>query len=181
MSSPSDPTNPNDLAYYAPPGLREKARSASLSRETTSEPAAVPVSQRPSLEVPLKRPIYLRQPPVPEAVYENAGIERERPRLFGAAGRFAAAAAFVAIAALFFILVLPALRQSEASSTAPEITGSIQTALPQVSQKENGSKPALSDFEGFLAKVPDGKSADKEPSPELLTRFLQWRQKADPQ
>src|SRR5512140_1427086 len=100
MSSPSDPTNPNDLAYYAPRGLREKAKSASLAPETTSEPAAAPVSQRPSLDIPLKRPIYLRQPPIPE----NAGMKRERPRtaLFGVAGRFAAAAALVAVAALFF-------------------------------------------------------------------------------
>ena len=42
MSSPSDPTNPNDLTYYAPRELRERAKSVSLSREATSEPATRP-------------------------------------------------------------------------------------------------------------------------------------------
>jgi hypothetical protein len=99
--------------------------------------------------------------------------------LFGVAGRFAAAAAFVATVALLFIFVLPALRQSEASSTPSEITGSIQNASPQATQAESGAKPALSEFQNLLASAPDSKPARHEQSPELLQRFLQWDQKAN--
>ena len=181
MSGPSDPTNPNDPTHYAPRELREKAKSASLSQDARSEVARSPVSQRPSMDVSLKRPVYLRPPPIPDRRYQDAEAEREfRPTaVFSVAGRFAAVAAFVAIVALLFILVLPVLRESEASSTAPEVTGSTQTALPQAAQTESGSKLALAEFQGLLASVPDSKPARHEQSPELLQRFLQWRQKAN--
>jgi hypothetical protein len=182
MNSPSDHPDPNDLAYYAPRALREKAKSEPLPQESRSEPDRSPVSQRPSLDVPLKRPMYLRPPPVPEVMYEKTGMERELRRLalFGVAGRFAAVVALVTIVALLFVFMLPVLRQSEASSTAPETTGSIQTAPPQAGQTESGSKSALSEFAGLLAP-PDSKPASHEQSPELLQRFLQWRQKTNVQ
>jgi len=50
MRSPSeqDPANPNDLAYYAPRELRERAKSVSLSREARSESVTrSPISQPP--------------------------------------------------------------------------------------------------------------------------------------
>ena len=60
MSSPSepDPTNPNDLTYYAPRELRERAKSVSLSREATSEPAArSQISQPPAPDIRIKTPV----------------------------------------------------------------------------------------------------------------------------
>src|ERR1700688_324957 len=162
MSIPSepDPSSPNDLSYYAPRELRERAKSVSLSQETRLEPARSPISYRPSLDVRLKTPVYVRRPPAPEVIHGSAGLERElrRAALFGVAGRFAAVAAFVTVVALLFVLVSPALRKSDASSTSSEIitdsikseiTGSIKTALPQSSQ-ENGAKPALAEFQGVL-------------------------------
>jgi hypothetical protein len=180
-SSEQDSTNPNDLAYYAPRELRERAKSVSLSQEARSEPARSPISQPPSLEVRLKTPVYLRHPPAPEVIHKPAGPERElrRAALFGLAGRFVAVAAFVAVVALLFVLMSPTLRQSDASSTSSEITGSIKTALPQSSQDENGAKSALAEFQGVLASAPASKSATPEQPPQLLQQFLQWRQKAN--
>jgi hypothetical protein len=190
MSIPSepDPSDPNDLSYYAPCELRERAKSVSLSQEARSEPARSPISYRPSPDVRLKTPVYLRRPPAPEVIPGSAGLERElrRAALFGVAGRFAAAAAFVTVVALLFVLVSPALRKSDASSTSSEIitdsikseiTGSIKTALPQSSQDQNQAKPALAEFQGVFASTPASKPAIPEQPPQLLQQFLQWRQK----
>jgi hypothetical protein len=185
MSRPdeSDPTNPNDLTYYAPRELRERAKSISLSQEVRSEPAGSPISYRPSPDDRLKTPVYLRHPPAPEVI---AGPER-RAALFGVAGRFAAVAAFVMVVALLFVVISPALRQSGASSTPSEITGSIksevtgsiETARPQSNQGQNEAKPALAEFQGVLASIPASKPATPEQPPQLLQQFLQWRQKAN--
>ena len=183
MSIPSepDPSNPNDLSYYAPRELRERGKSVSLSQEARLEPARSPISYRPSLDVRLKTPVYLRHPPAPEVIHGSAGLERElrRAALFGVAGRFAAVAAFVMVVALLFVVISPALRQSGASSTPSEITGSIRTALPQSSQDQNEAKPALAEFQGVLASIPTSKPATPEQPPQLLQQFLQWRQKAN--
>jgi hypothetical protein len=183
MSRPDepDPTNPNDLSYYAPRQLRERAKSVSLSQEARSEPARSPISYRPSPDVRLKTPVYLRHPPAPEVIHGPAGPEHEQRRaaLFGVAGRFAAVAAFVMVVALLFVVISPALRQSGASSTPSEITGSIRTALPQSSQDQNEAKPALAEFQGVLASIPTSKPATPEQPPQLLQQFLQWRQKAN--
>ena len=122
MSRPDEPdaTNPNDLTYYAPRELRERAKSGSLSQEVRSEPDRS--SYRPSSDV---RPVYLRPPSAPGAIQQYGVLEREprRTGLFGVAGRFAAVAAFVMVVALLFVVISPALRQSGASSTPSEITG----------------------------------------------------------
>jgi hypothetical protein len=107
-----------------------------------------------------------------------AGPER-RAALFGVAGRFAAVAAFVMVVALLFVVISPALRQSGASSTPSEITGSIRTAPPRSSQDQTEAKPALAEFQGVLASIPASKPATPEQPPQLLQQFLQWRQKAN--
>jgi hypothetical protein len=189
MSSPGepDPTNPDDLTYYAPPQLRERAKSLSLAQEVRSEPARSQTSYRPSSDA---RPVYLRPPSAPEEEHRSVVLERDQRRtaLFGVAARFAAVAAFVVVVALLFIIMSPALRQSDASSTSSEIitgsiksevTGSLKTTLPQSSQDRNEAKPALAEFQGILASTPASKPATPEQPPQLLQQFLQWRQKAD--
>jgi hypothetical protein len=186
-SDEPDPTNPNDLTYYAPRELRERAKSPRLAQEAISEPDSPLTTYRPSSDV---RPVYLRPPSAPGAIHQYGVLEREprRTGLFGVAGRFAAVAAFVMVVALLFVVISPALRQSGASSTPSEITGSIksevtgsiETARPQSSQGQNDAKPALAEFQGFLASAPASKPATPpEQSPQLLQQFLQWRQKAD--
>jgi hypothetical protein len=120
----------------------------------------------------------LRQPFAPEEIRGPADPERKQA-LFGVARRFAAVAAFVVVVALLFILMSPALRQSDASLTSSEITGSITTALPQSNQVQNEAKPALAEFQGVLASIPTSKPATPEQPPQLLQQFLQWHQKAN--
>lgn len=188
MSSPGepDPTNPDDLTYYAPPQLRERAKSLSLTQEVRSESARSQISYRPSSDT---RPVYLRPPSAPEAVHRSDVLERDQRRtaLFGVAGRFAAIAAFGVVVALLFIVMSPALRQSDANSTSSEVTGaksevtgSIKTAPPQSSQDQSEAKPALAEFQGVLASTPASKPAAPEQPPPLLQQFMQWRQKTNP-
>jgi hypothetical protein len=102
-------------------------------------------------------------------------------------GRFAAVAAFMMVVALLFVVISPALRQYGASSspseitgsTKSEVTGSIGTALPQSSKDQNEAKSALAEFQGVLASIPASKPATPEQPPQLLQRFLQWRQKTN--
>jgi hypothetical protein len=189
MSRPDqpDPTNPNDLTYYAPRELRERAKSPPLTQEAISEPDRSLTSYRPSSDV---RPVYLRPPSAPGAVQQYGVLERDQRRtgLFGVAGRFAAVAAFVMVVALLFVVISPALRQSGASSTPSEITGStksevtgsIGTALPQSSKDQNEARSALAEFQGVLASIPASKPATPEQPTQLLQQFLQWRQKSNP-
>jgi hypothetical protein len=165
MSSEQDP---NDPLYYAP--LRERSKSPPLS-----------ISHPPSLDIQLRKAVALRKQLEPEVIYEPAGLARElrRAALFSVAARFGAVVAVVAVVALLFVLMLPASRQSDASSTSSEITGSIRTALPQSSQGDDGSKPALAAFQGVLASAPVNQPATNEQSQQLLQQFLQWRQKAN--
>ncbi len=186
MSSQGEPasTNPDDLTYYAPRELPERAKSPPLTQEVRSEPARSQISYRASSDV---RPVYLRPPSAREAVLQSGVLRRDERRaaLFSVASRFAAVAAFVVVVALLFIVMSPTLRQSDASSTSAEtagsikseVTGSIETALPQSSQDQNGAKPALAEFQGVLASIPASKPATPEQSPQLLQQFLQWRQK----
>jgi hypothetical protein len=202
--------------------------------QTTPEPVGGPIATPASLDIQLKNAIQLRNavsnawnPPVPQVIHEPAGLARELDRgaaLRSVAARFAAAAGVVTVVALFFLIMVPASRQSkptlpasqqqsDASSTSSEITGSVRTALPQSEgdggskpmapasrqsdagstsskitgpvrtalpqsgQRDDGSKPALAEFQGILAAPPPSQPATHEQSQQLLQRFLQWDQK----
>ena len=168
---------PDDLAYYAPGGLRERAKSQySLSQKARSELGGSPMSSLASPGIELKNVAsdasWKRL--APEVIDEPPGLAW-RDLLFSVAGRFAAAVGVLMIVGLFFVIMLPALRQLNAGSSSSEITGSITTAGTQSGQRDNGSKPALAEFGNLLASVP----ATHEQSPQLVQQFLQWRQKAD--
>jgi hypothetical protein len=167
------PLNPNDPRYYAPPWLREGATSRpSLSQE--GEPISSPVFLPAALDV--------QRNPLAEIIHEPAKLARELDRrrdFFGVAAGFAAAAAVATVVVLVFVILKPGPRQSDAGSTSSEITGSIRTALPQSSQRDVGSKPALAEFQALLASVPPSQPANHEQSQQLLQQFLQWRRKAN--
>jgi hypothetical protein len=117
----------------------------------------------------------------PKAINEPARRTRDlnrRAALLSVAARVAAVAGVVAVVALLFVIMKPASRQSVASSTPSDITGSTTTAPPQSNQGDAGSKPALAEFKALLASPPS-QPANHEQSPQLLQRFLQWREKAN--
>ena len=152
-----DPLNPNDPAYYAPRRLRERARP-----EFVSSPISRP---------PLHASAVIDEPVEPV----------RRVALFTVLGRFAAVAGVVTILVLFFVFMLPASRQSDAGLTSSEITGSTKPAPSQAAQADNadnGSKPALAEFQALLASPPASAPPAHEQS-RLLHEFMQWRQKAN--
>jgi hypothetical protein len=180
MSNLSEQTHldPNDPAYYAPRRLRERSKSPlTLADEARSEPFKVPVSSSVSLDVKLGNVVSgaLRHSLIPPIVPEPVRFAREarRAALFGVVALFFVGA--LAVVALFFFVMAPSPRQSEAASTPSETTGSIRTALPE-SRQEERSKPALAEFQAIIAPTPPDQEATHEQSAQLLQRFMQWRQ-----
>jgi hypothetical protein len=179
--SEQDPLDPNPALDYAPLRLRERAAKLgpSVSQRARSEPIRSP---------PIPRPA----PPDPKVINEPRrprDLDR-RAALLSVAARVAAVASIVAVAALLFVIMKPAPRQSVAAGSTPsDTTGSTSTAPPQPSQGDVEPKPALAEFKALiepkpaiaefkalLAPPPD-QPAPREQSQQLLRQFLQWGSK----
>ena len=184
----SSPPNPNDLSVLCTaPAARKSEVSIPFARSkigfARSKIGArqLLIFRPPSPDIQLKKPVYLRRPPAPEVIHEPDSLARELRRAapFSVFGRFVAIGAFVAVVALLFgLMLLPASRQSDARTT-PVVTGSI-SALPQPSQQENGSKPALAEFQGPSRPRLLASLLSRAAQQQLLQQFLQWRKKANP-
>jgi hypothetical protein len=190
--SEQDHLSPNDPNYYAPRWLRDRSEeSLSPSSEATepkkAEPIKNPTATLASLDHKLENAVSnaLWRPLDPEVIYEPPGFEEERDRrraLISVASRFAAAVGVSAVVALFFVFMIPSSRDH-----APDVTGasspgtiqSIKAALFQPSPKDDGGKPAISEFKTVLAGNPASQPVmTHEQSETLLQQFKQWRQKA---
>jgi hypothetical protein len=182
--SEQDPDDPE--LDYAPLKLRERAAKLgqSVSQGARSEPIRLP---------PISRPIPPDPKPINKAINELARRTRDldrRAALFSVAARVAAVAGVLAVAALLFVVMRPASRQSVvAGSTPSDTTGSTSAAPPQPSQGDVEPKPALAEFkalvepkpalaefQAFLAPPPS-RPATHEQSQKLLQQFLQWGSK----
>lgn len=178
-----DPLDPDDPELdYTPLRLRERAAKLglSVSQGARSEPIR---------SSPISRPV----PPDPKAINEPARHAHDldrRAALFSLAARVAAVAGVVALAALLFVTMKPAPRQSVAAGSTPsDTTGSTSTAPPQPSQGDVEPKPALAEFKALvepkpaiaefkvLLGPPPGQPAPHEQSQQLLQQFLQWGSK----
>ena len=164
---PLDPDDP-ELEYRP---LRLSERAATLGPSVSQGARSEPIRSS-----PMSRPASLD----PKATNERARHTRDlnqRAALLSVTARVAAVAGVVAVVALLFVIMKPASRQSVASSTPSDITGSTSTAPPQSSQGDVGSKPALAEFKALLASPPSQPATDEQ-SQQLLQDFLQWRKKA---
>ena len=164
---PVDPDDPE--LDYTPLRLSERAAKLgpSVSQGARSEPIR---------SSPISRPASLD----PKATNERARHTRDldrRAALLSVAARVAAVVGVVVVAALLFVIMKPASRQSVAGSTPSDMTGSTSTAPPQSSQADVEWKPALAEFKALLASPPS-QPATHEQSQQLLQNFLQWRKKA---
>ncbi|MEA2865202.1 MAG: hypothetical protein QOC84_3158 [Bradyrhizobium sp.] len=189
--SEQDHLNPNDPAYYAPRWLRERSepRSSSL-HEAISDTGRAPGSPPGSLDTQLENAVSgaLWHPLDPEVIHEPDELAREldrRAALMTVAARCAAAIGVAAVVALFFVIMVPASRQSDTgSSTSGANTQSASVpstkAAPQSGQREDGSKSALAEFQTLLASAQASQPATHEQSEQLLQKFLQWGQKPGP-
>lgn len=164
---PLDPDDP-ELDYRP---LRLSERAAKLGPSVSQGARSEPIRSS-----PISRPASLD----PKATNERARHTRDldrRAALLSVAARFAAVAGVVAVVVLLFVIMKPASRQSVASSTPSDMTGSTSTAPPQSSQADVEWKPALAEFKALLASPPS-QPATHEQSQQLLQNFLQWRKKA---
>ena len=198
MSSLSDQDhlNPNDQLYYAPRWLRERAEpvpAAPALPEKRSQSLVRPNTPPHSFDALLEEAVAesLRHPLDPEVMHEPPGFVRELDRrmaILSVAGRFAAAIGVSAIVALFFVIMVPASRDyaKQPDGDASSVTGilqSVRTALSQPRQRDDGLKPALSEFQAILAS-PSPQAAPapqpvarEESESSLLQSFVQWQQK----
>jgi hypothetical protein len=188
--SEQDHLNPQDPKYYAPRWLRERTESPlSSSRETRSEPVRGPISPPASLDIQLESAVSdaLWHPLSPEVIDEPSEFEAERDRrkaLINVAGRFAAAVGVSAVVALFFVFMIPASRDHAfqpggSGSSFAGMMQSIRAVLYRPTQKDDDSKPALSEFRQILASTGQPVTT-REESETLLQKFVQWQQKPTP-
>jgi hypothetical protein len=176
-----DNLNPNNPSYYAPRWLRDRARSRS---DTASEFVRSPLPAAASLDTQLENAVSnaLWHPLDPEVIHEPPGLAEELDRsaaLITVAVRFAAAVGVSAIVALFFVIMVPAARQADggATASASALMHSIKAVLLQPGQRDEGSKPAIDEFQPILASSGTSQPATHEQSEQLLQQFLQWREK----
>ena len=145
----------SERAAKLAPSVSQRARSEPLKSSLTSRPASLSPK---AINEPVRR---TRDP-------------EQRAALLGVAARVAAVAVVVAAVALLFVIMKPTPRNSLASSTPSDTTGS----TPQSSQEGVESKPTLAHLKAPVASLPGQPAAVQEQSQQLLQRFLQWREEA---
>jgi hypothetical protein len=173
-----DNLNPNDPSYYAPRWLRDRAGPRS---DTALESVRSPLSAPGSLDTQLENAVSnaLWRPLDPEIIHEPPGLAEEdrRAALMTVAVRFVAAVGVSAIVALFFVIMVPASRQTDSGAAASALMHSIKAVLLQPGQRDEGSKPAIDEFQPILASSRTSQPTTHEQSEQLLQQFLQWREK----
>jgi hypothetical protein len=203
--SEQDRLSPQDPLYYAPRSLRERTQSpftppAAAKPERASQPASAP-----SIDSLLEQAVSdsLRQALDPDVMPEPPGFVLELDRriaLVSVAGRFAAAVGVSALVALFFVIVVPAWKQSDSGGSFSAAFQSLRAAPKQqqlLNEDETKSvsaapaaapaaasavpdepKSALAEFQTILAPAPASPPVTtQEQSDSLLNQFVQWQQK----
>jgi hypothetical protein len=149
--SEKDHLSPNDPLYYAPRSLRERTPlPAAAPAVAPPERSALTVSP-PSIDSMLEQAVSdsLRRPLDPHVMPDPPGFVRELDRriaLVSVAGRFAAAVGVSALVALFFVIMVPASRQSDGGGSFSAAFQSLRTALKQQpSPQQDEARSALPD------------------------------------
>jgi len=196
MSEPSEQEQivSQDPLNYAPRWLREKpeprmpAAEPRVEREAKPETAGRAAPRTNALDRQLENAVYesLRRSLDPEVMPEPPAIARENGRkaMFGLASRLAVAVGVSAVVALFFVVMVPATRQSDAGSSLASTIETFTAAVARTTLVEENSKPALAEFKALMAasgesggQLTSQQQADKE---KLLQQFMSWREKANP-
>jgi hypothetical protein len=187
-----DPLDPNNPMSYAPPWMREEARSRSIaSNETKLELPQRNVTSPSSFDTFSEAVSKsLRNRLEPEVMHEPPGYNNrfgQWRELIPVAVRFAAAVGVSALVALFFVFMIPASRDRAQDhvqdSTASLVPALSKTASQTQAPRESESKPALAQFETILAAdraaQPAENAGTHEQSEALLHQFVRWQQKLD--
>ena len=172
MSSVSEQEhlNPRDPLYYAPRSLRERSTTRGASPETPFSPVSFDSQLESAVSDALRHPLD------PEVMHEP---DLEKKALWTIAARFAAAIGVAALVALFFVVAVPGMRQSDGETSAfANLAQSIRNTLS--SSGDASQKPAINEFQALLAASPASAPAASEQDNQLLKQFMQWREKPDP-
>jgi hypothetical protein len=176
FDSPSDP-NARDSSVH------ESSFHESLADESPAQESSAPDSSIHELL---------------QSTREALARESEQPKaLFGVSIRMIAAVAVSAVVALLLVIVISGVRQSDTASSFSVDVQKFKAALSSQSKdrekqdqqaqdrqqqdqppSKEPAKPTTEQFQRLFAS--SGKPAappDREPSDELLQRFMQWRQK----
>ncbi|MDI1266195.1 MAG: hypothetical protein PS018_23370 [bacterium] len=168
MSSVSeqDHLNPRDPLYYAPRWLRDRSSAA---RDAAPGTPFSPASFDSRLENAVSD--ALRHPLDPQVMGEP---EMEpKKELWRVAARFGAAVGVSAVAAMFFVIIVPGPRPGDNEpSVFSTLVQSVKSALVQA--RDDSRKPAISEFQAVLSAAP-ANAAASEPSGQLLKQFMQWK------
>lgn len=181
--SEQDHLNPKDPRYYAPRWLRQKSGSQPVNeseRDTPFSPGSF------DSESNVSHALLQRLDP---EIMQEPGYELDSGKaLRSITVRFAAAVGIAAVVALFFVVVVPASRQSDGEASSPTgIVQSIKTALFQSGETEaapsiaptTAPKPAK-EVPQAVVSSPKSNPATTGESGQLLNQFMQWRQKPAP-
>ena len=185
-----DRIGPNDPEYYAPPRwLRDRPEPRSLTRAAGGSRSREgfhltrPASLDTQLESAVSKALWHKLDP--EVIQDSPQLTSElarRKALFSVAGRFAAAVGVSAAVALFFVIMIPAARQSD-SGTLAGIVQSVKAMVIQPRRKgRSGQNPRWPNFKRFLPELggPELPAGDARAVRRLLQQFVQWRQKPAP-
>ena len=192
-----DRVGPNDPEYYAPPrwlrdrpeprSLRERLAEAEAARASSMTPEAArasfitpPGSLDTKLESAVSKALWHKLDP--EVIQDSPQLTSDlarRKALFTVAGRFAAAVGVSAAVALFFVIMIPAARQSD-NGTLAGIVQSVKAMVIQPRARDEATKPAVAEFQSILTAAQNSQPVTPEQSGELLQQFVQWRQKPAP-
>jgi hypothetical protein len=161
--SEQDPIDPDDPELdYSPLRLSERAAKLGPSVSQGARSESIRSSS-------LLRPASLAPRAINEPTRPSRDPER-RTALLSVGGRIAAVAAAVIVLVLLFVIMKPASRQSTASSTPSDTTGS--TPDPSSVKLDSG----LAELKAHPTSLPS-QPAPRDDSEQLLQRFLQWREK----
>jgi len=172
--------NPRDPRYYAPRWLREKSGSQAPQEaepDAPFSPAGFDSENQHANSGVLRHRLDPEVMQVPEYEIEQGGALRS------VTVRFAAAVGIAALVALFFVVVVPASRQSDGdTASSGGIVQSIKTALFQSGESESAPpatapKPAVEEAHAMVATAKANPATPPGPSGQLLNQFMQWRQK----
>lgn len=189
--SSDDHLNPQNPLYYAPRRLRERSqRSSGSFAETRSERArrSASASASSSHDAALEDAVAqaLRRPLDPEVMDAPPHFTGERDRRKGrlrVVGRFAAAIGVAAVAALCFVIAVPASQDHAhqpdgAVSSVFGMLEQVKAAFHPPQQRVNEAKSAPSEFETILASSrTEQPVVTHDQSETLLQKFLQWQRK----
>jgi len=172
--------NPRDPRYYAPRWLRQKTGSQVQQEpepDTPFSPAGFDSENDRANSGMLRHRLDPEVMQVPEYELEQGGALRS------VTVRFAAAVGFAALVALFFVVIVPASRQSDGETAGSGgIVQSIKTALFRSGGSESAPtgtapKPTVEENHAVVAAAQASPATPPGPSGQLLNQFMQWRQK----